>query len=65
MNQYCYKILTDDIVVDGTKIKKHIQKLYSKKKFGDSAFTSEEKLPFIVLYSAKDVQAWAKQECYR
>jgi DNA topoisomerase-1 len=59
MNQYCYKIITDGSVVNGEKIKQQVQKIYRKKKFGDLAFT-EEKLPFIVLYSAKDGQVCIK-----
>ncbi len=57
MNQYCYNIIFDTELdnLDVAKVKSHIQKMYRKKKFGDFAFVADEKLPFIVLYSKKDV----------
>ncbi len=60
MNQYCYDIVTQTEEIDADVLKKYVGKLYRKKKFQDLAFTSDEKIPFIVLFSQKDNQVCIK-----
>lgn len=59
MNQYCYSIKTAG-PIDSDLVKNHINKLYSKKKFGDLAFGTDEKIPFIIIFSEKDKQVCIK-----
>jgi DNA topoisomerase I len=58
MNQYCYKISGD--FNDSEELKSKIEKIYSKKKFGELAFSSDEKIPFIVIYDQSENQVCVK-----
>ena len=60
MNQYCYDIITDLSQIDAVKLKQYVHKLYQKNKFKDLAFSANEILPYIVLYSKKDKQVCVK-----
>ena len=59
MNQYCYDVISETIV-DPEQLKGFVQNLYRKKKFKELAFTKDEILPFIVLYSQADSQICIK-----
>lgn len=53
MNQYLFKVTGEPTNVDD--LKKFIEKLYCKKRWGELAFEREtEKLPFLVLWSEKE-----------
>jgi len=59
MNQYCFQISADS-EVKPDDIKQHVKNLYYKKKFKELAFSEEDKLPLIVIFSKKDSQVCVK-----
>jgi len=59
MNQYCFDVTATGEPNPET-IKNHVLRLYYKKKFKDLAYTTDDKLPLIVIFSKKDGQVCIK-----